>query len=76
MGAAGGYRTIIAFRSGDRSMFMYGFAKNSKANLSDDELEVYRRLAIVFLEADAAMLQKLIAAGELKEVECDGQEEV
>ena len=73
-GRSGGYRTIIAFRSGDRSIFMYGFAKNSKANLSDDELEVYRRLATVFLEADAATVQRLIAAGELKEVECDDQE--
>ena len=73
-GRSGGYRTIIAFRSGDRSIFMYGFAKNSKANLSDDELEMYRRLATAFLEADAAMVQRLIAAGELKEVECDDQE--
>jgi len=39
-GRSGGYRTIIAFRSGDRSVFMYGFAKKSKANISDDELEV------------------------------------
>ena len=54
---------------------MYGFAKNSKANLSYDELEVYRRFATVFFEADAAMLQRLIAADELKEVECDGQDE-
>jgi hypothetical protein len=73
-GRSGGYRTVIAFRSGDRSIFMYGFAKNSKANLSDVELEVYRRLATVFLEADAAIVQRLIAAGDLKEVECDDQE--
>ncbi|MEZ5900031.1 MAG: type II toxin-antitoxin system RelE/ParE family toxin [Hyphomicrobiaceae bacterium] len=73
-GRSGGYRTIIAFRSGDRSIFMYGFAKNSKANLSDDELEVYRRLAQAFLQANAATLQRLVAAGELKEVECDDQE--
>jgi len=71
-GRSGGYRTIIAFRSDDRSVFMYGFAKSSKANLSDDELEVYRRFATVFLEADEATLQRLIDAGELKEVECDG----
>ena len=74
-GRSGGYRTIIAFRSGNRSVFMYGFAKNRKANLSDDELEVYRRLASVFLKADAAVIQRLVDAGELKEVECDGQED-
>lgn len=74
-GRSGGYRTIIAFRSGDRSVFMYGFAKNRKANLSDDELEVYRRLASVFLNADAAAIQRLVDASELKEVECDGQED-
>lgn len=73
-GRSGGYRTIIAFRSGVRSVFIYGFAKNSKANLADDELDVYRRLATVVLEADAATLRRLIAAGELKEMECDGQE--
>ena len=53
---------------------MYGFAKSRKANLSDDELEVYRRLASFFFEADTARLTRLIAAGELKEVECDDQE--
>ena len=45
---------------------MYGFAKNSKANLSDDELEVYRRPVAAFLKADAAVLQRLVDADELK----------
>ena len=35
---------------------MFGFAKNSKASLSDDELVVYRRLAEIFLGAGNAML--------------------
>ena len=74
-GRSGGFRTIIAFRSGDRSIFMYGFAKNRKANLTDDELVVYRRLAGIFLGADNAMLGRLLHADELKEVYCDGQEE-
>lgn len=53
---------------------MYGFAKNRRDNLSDDELEVYRQLARIFFKADNAMLLKLIAAGELKQVECNDQE--
>ena len=74
-GRSGGFRTIIAFRSGDRSIFMYGFAKNRKANLTDDELVVYRRLAEIFLGAGDAMIGRMLAADELKEVDCDGQEE-
>lgn len=74
-GRSGGFRTIIAFRSGDRSIFMYGFAKDRKANLTDDELLVYRRLAEIFLGADNAMLGRLLAADELKEVDCYAEEE-
>ena len=74
-GRSGGFRTIIAFRSGDRSIFKYGFAKNRKTNLTDDELVVYRRLAEIFLEADNALLGRMLTAGELKEVDCDDQEE-
>jgi len=74
-GRSSGYRTIIAFRSGNRSIFMYGFAKNRKANLTNDELRVYRRLADIFLGADNTMLGRLLDADELKEVDCDGQEE-
>ena len=68
-GRSGGYRTIIAFRSGDRCIFMYGFAKNRKANLNDDELVVYRRLAEILLDANNAMLGRMLDADELKEVD-------
>ena len=33
-GRSGGYRTIVAFRKGDKSFFIYGFAKN--------ELDIYQ----------------------------------
>ena len=72
-GSSRGYRTIIAFRSADRSVFMYGFAKSGKANLTGNELSVYRKLAALFLAANAGNLITLIAGGELSEVMCDGQ---
>ena len=38
-GRSGGFRTIIAFRSGARAIFLHIFAKNRKANLTPPELE-------------------------------------
>ena len=39
-GKSGGFRTLLAYKSGDRAFFMYGFAKNARANVSADELKV------------------------------------
>ena len=41
-GRSGGYRTILAYRSGQRAIFLYGFPKNAKANLSRAEEDIYR----------------------------------
>ena len=71
-GRSGGYRTIIAFRPADRSVFMYGFAKSGRANLTAGELAVYKKLAVVFLGASAKELDGLLDSGELNEVACDG----
>jgi hypothetical protein len=38
-GRSGGYRTLIAFRSSHRSVFLYGFAKSERDNVSDRELD-------------------------------------
>ena len=72
-GRSRGYRTIVAFRFRDRSIFMYGFAKSGKADLGDDELKVYRRLATAFLGASLDGLAAMAVDGELKEIECDDQ---
>ena len=40
-GKSGGYRTIIAYRRGDRAVFLFGFAKSERANLDDDELSYF-----------------------------------
>jgi hypothetical protein len=71
-GRSGGYRTVIAFRARDRSIFLYGFAKSSKANLNDKELAVYKKLASAYLAANMTDLNDLASDGELIEVDCNG----
>ena len=44
-GKSGGYRSILIFRSGERAIFVFAFAKSDKANLSKAELKVYRKAA-------------------------------
>ena len=38
-GRSGGYRTVIAYRASQRSVFLYGFAKNERDNIDDRELD-------------------------------------
>jgi hypothetical protein len=72
-GKSGGYRTIVLFRVGpSRLFFVYGFAKSSRANISGAELEAFRRLANRVLAFSGAELMAAIQAGELIEVDCDG----
>jgi|SRR5580658_7281358 hypothetical protein len=67
-GKSGGFRTIIVFRIGDHAFFVYGYAKNERANIRNDELVEFRRLAsILFAYGDDA-ISAAIAAGELFEV--------
>jgi hypothetical protein len=45
-GRSGGYRTIVVYRAADRAIFLYGFAKNERDNIDDDELATFRELAM------------------------------
>ncbi|HAM52555.1 MAG TPA: addiction module toxin RelE [Nitrospiraceae bacterium] len=48
-GKRGGYRTAIAYREGMRSVFLHGFPKNDKANLTDEELAQLKKFAKLYL---------------------------
>jgi hypothetical protein len=63
-GKSGGYRTLIAFRHGDRAIFLYGFAKSDRANIEDDELEAWRRLGLMYLGLDTGKFETAVAAKE------------
>ncbi len=70
-GKSGGYRTVIAFRRGERAVFLYGFAKNERANIDAEELDEFRRLARGFFAMTAQQIARLIADDELMEVNDD-----
>ena len=67
-GKSGGYRTVIAYRQGERAVFLFGFAKNARANLDDDELAYWQRIGRSYLALDDERLDAAITADELTEV--------
>lgn len=44
-GKRGGARTLVATNRRDRWFFLYGFEKNDRANITDDELEALKEIA-------------------------------
>lgn len=68
-GKRGGARTLVAFRQDDKAFFIYGFAKNERVNISDDELKALKLLAKTLLNYPVATLRKAVDAGELIEIE-------
>ena len=74
-GKSGGFRTIVLFRIGGHSFFVHGFTKSDKANVTGTELKALKALAGVLLGLDAEGLKLAKAAGEIMEVEDDGEED-
>ena len=70
-GRSGGYRLLIAYHSGDRTVVLYGFAKNERENVDDDELTTLKEIAVGWLEADDERLAHAIKEGFLQEVSYD-----
>lgn len=68
-GKRGGVRTLLAYKSGDKAFFMYGFAKNARANVSMDELKALKHLAEELVNYSDKTLTRAIQYGALIEVE-------
>ncbi len=71
-GKSGGVRTLLAYRLGDKAFFVFGFAKNVRANISVDELKALKRLAKELLSYSDKALTEAIKNGALIEVEDNG----
>ncbi len=73
-GKSGGYRSIVLFQAARHVFFVYGFAKNERDNIGDNELKAFKRAAEVSLAFDDEELQKLLIASELTEVHCNEED--
>lgn len=67
-GRRSGYRTVIAYRAGERAVFIYGFAKNERDNISVADLHDLASAGAVLLGLDIDAIETLIIDGELWEV--------
>lgn len=67
-GRSGGFRVLAAFRSEDRAVFIYGFAKNEVENIDAKQLRTLREIATAWLSASIEHIETEIANGRLQEV--------
>lgn len=67
-GKSGGVRTLIATNKGDRWLFVFGFEKNQRANITPTELEALQALASSFLKMSDASVDAAIEDGTFLEI--------
>jgi hypothetical protein len=64
------FRAMILYRRGTRAVFVHGFAKNERANITQDELATLKEPASQILAYDDKALAQAVAFGTLIEVAC------
>jgi hypothetical protein len=67
-GKRGGTRTLLATNRNDRWIFVFGFEKSERANISDKELEVLKLLAGDLLNLGTTQIAEAVDRGYLLEV--------
>jgi len=67
-GKAGGYRLIVYFKSEERTIFAYGFAKSDRKNIDEKELKGFKEAAKEYLSMTSDQLRERIEQGQLVEL--------
>jgi hypothetical protein len=69
-GKRGGYRTIVGYRrpNSERIIFLYAYAKNDRANISDKEQAALSLVVEAFISTPDSQLNELIKQGSVWEV--------
>jgi len=71
-GKSGGFRTILLLRWKEVCIFIFGYAKKDRANITFADVAIYREIAKNLLLRDD-LIEAAIADGRLFEVMCDGE---
>ena len=72
-GKRGGARTLVATNKANRWFFVYGFEKNDRANITDDELAALKELAEQLLARTGKQLTEALNGETLSEICHDHQ---
>ena len=67
-GKSGGVRTLLVYKAGTTAYFVYGFAKNARANIKDNELKGLKTYAAILLNYGDKELKQAVKIGALIEV--------
>ena len=67
-GKSGGYRVIVLFRSGDKTFYVYRFAKSEKDNISEKELRHFKESAKDYYSMTIKQIEEMIKDGQLIEL--------
>jgi hypothetical protein len=70
-GKSGGFRTLVFFRTQQRAVFAFGFAKSDMANLDDADEAYLRKAAKLVLGFTDEQMDAEVVAGRMLEVKCD-----
>lgn len=70
-GKSGGYRSILVYSQNDKAVFLYGFAKNERDNLSQLEEREYKAFAKIILGFTEDKVDKLVESGAWQEITDD-----
>jgi len=67
-GKRGGLRLIVAHKRGDKAIFMYGYPKNVRDNISPKEKEAFKRLSKDYMGLNDLSLKRLLRINALIEI--------
>lgn len=63
-----GIRTIIAFKTQEKAIYIYGYTKNNFTNITEKEVLAFKNLAKYYLKFDETQITIAIKTSELIEV--------
>jgi hypothetical protein len=67
-GKSSGGRTIVCYKKNSLVIFLHGFAKNEKSNLSSKELMVFKELTKILVELSPGEIDRAVENGDFVEV--------